>query len=102
MTNETPGSATVAFLLTLHKIDQRTLTVRDMLVLYTVMKNPGIMGVDVSNKLGLENRSSIASNIRRLCREGYIEDRREKARRANPAVLHVLPAGLELWNEIQP
>jgi DNA-binding MarR family transcriptional regulator len=86
----------------MRKIDQHMLTVRDVLVLYTVMTNPGIMGLEVAHKLGLENRSSVISNINRLIREGMIEDRRQKARRANPAMLHVLPRGIEFWNEIKP
>lgn len=102
MTNEQARSATVDFLVRLRKVDQRQLTGRDVLVLYTIISNPGIMGVEVANKLGLGNRSNVSSNIHRLCRGSYIEDRREKARKANPAILHVLPAGLEFWDEIKP
>lgn len=90
------------FLVRLRKIDKRTLTVRDVLVLYAVIENPGIAGVDVAHKLGLPDRSSIASNVQRLEREGYIEDRRQVHRKAIPAMLHPLPAGIEFWNEIKP
>jgi DNA-binding MarR family transcriptional regulator len=90
------------FLVQLRKIDLRSLTVRDVLVLYVVMKSPGLSGVDVANKLGIADRSSIASNIQRLEREGYIEDRRIERRKAIPAVLHIKPAGVAFWDEIKP
>lgn len=93
---------TLHFLLRLHKIDRRTLTVRDVLVLYTIIENPGISGVEISNKLGLPDRSSIASNLVRLEREGYTEDKREIRRKAHAAVFHPTPAGLAFWNDIKP
>jgi DNA-binding MarR family transcriptional regulator len=102
MTIQTLPSVTVDFLVRLRKIDKRTLTVRDVLVLYTVIENPGIAGNEISNKLGLADRSSIASNLLRLEREGYIEDRREVRRKANPASFHVLPPGLTFWDDIKP
>jgi DNA-binding MarR family transcriptional regulator len=92
----------IEFLVRLRKIDKRMLTVRDVLVLYTIIETPGIAGNEITNKLGLENRSSISSNIQRLIREGYIEDHREVCRKANPAVLHALPAGLAFWDDIKP
>jgi biotin operon repressor len=66
------------------------------------MENPGIAGNDIAHKLGFENRSSIAGNILRLTREGYAVDRREVHRKANPAIMHVLPKGLAFWDEIKP
>lgn len=102
MTNGKLPSGTLDFLVKLRRIDQRTLTVRDVLVLYAVKENPGIDGVSLAHKLGLPDRSSIASNVHRLEREGYIEDRREQHRKANPAIFHVLPKGLEFWDEIKP
>lgn len=92
----------VEFLVRLRKIDKRILTVRDILVLYAVIENPGIAGTEIANMLGLENRSSVSSNVMRLEREGYIEDRREFRRKANPAAFHVMPAGVAFWNEIKP
>lgn len=102
MTNQTFRNVTVDFLVRLRKIDKHTLTVRDVLVLYAIIENPGMAGNEVSAKLGLDNRSSIASNLQRLQREGYIEDHRKVRRKANPAVLHALPAGIALWDEIKP
>lgn len=102
MTNQTLPNVTINFLVRLRKIDKHTLTVRDVLVLFVVIENPGIAGNEIAIKLGLENRSSIASNLQRLIREGYIEDHREVRRKANPAILHVLPAGMAFWEEIKP
>jgi DNA-binding MarR family transcriptional regulator len=95
-------NVTFDFLVSLRKVDKRGLTVRDILILYVVITTPGISGVEVTAKLGIKDRSAIASNLRRLERESYIEDRREEQRKAVPAVLHVLPKGLEFWDEIKP
>lgn len=97
-----PVSPTVEFLVRLRKIDKHGLTHRDAIILYTVINNPGISGVEIVDKLGLVNRSGIASNINRLIRCHFIEDRREMARKASPAVLHALPAGMAFWDEIKP
>jgi DNA-binding MarR family transcriptional regulator len=90
------------FLIRLKKIDLRQLTVRDICVLYVVITKPGCSGMEVSAKLGIKDRSAIASNLHRLIREGYIEDRREHQRKAYATILHVLPRGLEFWEEIKP
>lgn len=92
----------IDFLIRLRKIDRKFLTVRDVLVLYTVMGNPGISGIDLARKLGIEHRSNITCNINRLVREGYIEDRRVKANRAIQTILHVLPQGVDFWNDLKP
>lgn len=102
MTEQSSRNVTIDFLVKLRKIDKRTLTVRDLLVLYVIIETPGCSGIDVSNKLGLPVRSSIASNLLRLEREGYIEDRREVRSKAVSAILHPLPRGLEFWDEIKP
>jgi DNA-binding MarR family transcriptional regulator len=102
MMNDDLPNVTQGFLVKLRKIDKHTLTVRDVLVLYCVIQNPGTAGNEISKKLGLENRSSIASNLQRLIREGYIEDHREVRRKANPTILHALPKGLAFWDEIKP
>lgn len=91
-----------AFLVRLRKIDLRGLTAKDVLVLYCIMQNPGCSGIDVSTRLGIKDRSSIASNLHRLERHGFIEDRRTEFRKAVPAIFHPLKAGLEFWDEIKP
>lgn len=91
-----------SFLVKLRKADKRGLTLRDILVLYAVMERPGASGLDIATKLGIQDRSAIASNLARLERAGFIEDRREVHGRAIPAILHVLPAGVAFWDEIKP
>lgn len=97
-----PGSPTAEFLVRLRKIDMHGLTHRDVIILYAIIRNPGASGMDIVNKLGLENHSNVALNITRLIRCGFIEDRREMARKASPAVLHALPPGMAFWDEIKP
>jgi DNA-binding MarR family transcriptional regulator len=95
-------SPTIDFLVRLRIADKRGLTLRDILVLYAVMTNPGISGVEIMNKIGLENRSGVQTNIMRLLREGYMEDRRIRHRKAEPVRLYILPLGTEFWNQIKP
>lgn len=90
------------FLVKLRKIDLHGLTVRDVLVLYAIMANPGMSGQDITGKLGMKDRSQIASNLARLERAGLIEDRRLARKKAVSGVLHPLPAADEFWNEIKP
>lgn len=102
MTDISSRNGTVGFLVRLRKIDKRTLTVRDVLVLYTIIEHPGISGIAITHKLGLRDRSVVANNLLRLEREGYITDHREVRSKANPAILHPTQRGLEFWEEIKP
>lgn len=95
-------SLTADFLVRLRKVDKRGLTVRDVLILYVIITCPGCSGIEVTNKLGLPDRSAVASNLLRLEREGYTVDRREVRSKANPAILHPTQRGLDFWNEIKP
>lgn len=97
-----PSQATTDFLVRLRKIDLHGLSHRDVVILYTIIRHPGLSGMEVVDKIGLKGHSSIALNIARLARMGFIEDRREMARKANPAVLHALPPGIAFWDEIKP
>jgi DNA-binding MarR family transcriptional regulator len=92
----------IDFLVKLRKIDLHGLTVRDVLVLYAIMGNPGASGQDLMHKLGMKDRSAIASNLARLERQGLIEDRRAEKKKAVPGALFVLPAGVAFWDEIKP
>ena len=53
-------------------------------MLYAIISNPGMAGLDLGKAIGMEHRSSVDSNIRRLIRQGMIEDRREREGRAIP------------------
>jgi DNA-binding MarR family transcriptional regulator len=86
----------------LRGIDKARLSVRDIMVLFTIISRPGINGVECTQASGLENRSSLQSNIYRLIRRGLIEDRREQEHKGIPNMLYPLPAGIDLWNEIKP
>ncbi len=90
------------FLVRLRKIDLAGLKARDVLVLYAIMGNPGASGMEITTKLGIKERSLIASNLARLERAGFIEDRRDMKAKAVPGVLYALPAGIEFWEEIKP
>lgn len=101
MTNTSP---VVDFLVRLRRIDKAKMKPRDVLILYTVISNPGISGIDIATKLGIPERSHIQSALYRLENLGYIEDRRseENRRKAISARFHPLPAGIATWENICP
>lgn len=96
------SNPTVEFLIRLRKIDKQGITLRDTLMLYMVIGNPGITGLDLGKAVGFGHRSSVDSNIRRLIRLGLIEDRRERFGQAIPNDLHITSKGMEFWNSIKP
>ena len=102
MTHLETHSPVVEFLMRLRKMDKRGLTTRDVLLLYTIIANPGIHGKDAAHKIGTVDRSGIQHCLMRLIREGMIEDRRPEARRAQPNRLYALSAGIEFWNDLKP
>ena len=99
MAENTP---TVDFLIRLRKIDKQGMTLRDTLLLYIVLGNPGMSGLDLGKAIGFGHRSSIDSNIRRMIRLGMIEDHRERHARAIPNNLHATEAGKAFWESIKP
>lgn len=98
MTNDTFPNVT--FLMRLRKIDKAHLTVRDVLILYTIMSTPAVNGNDVTKTIGLVDRSSLQSCFARLERHGFIEDRRERWGKAVPTIFHATPAGKEFWADL--
>lgn len=92
---------TLELLTMLRKIDRRGCTIRDVLVLYIIMHNPGLSGKEVADNLNITNRSNVAKNLQRLLEKGLIEDRRTIAAKARPNRLYVLPAGLQFWQTIK-
>lgn len=100
MTDET-RTPTVELLLRLRKIDKSGLTARDVLLLYTIISNPGINGWDAGRKIGLAERSSVTFGLARMIKRGLIEDRREVEHKGVPNRLYALPAGIEFWNELK-
>jgi DNA-binding MarR family transcriptional regulator len=100
----TVTSPVVDFLVRLHRIDKCGLKARDILILYTVISNPGISGIDIAHKLGIPERSHIQNALYRMEKVGLIEDRRspEHRRKANPAMFFALEAGQKLWDDLRP
>lgn len=92
------------FLVRLRQLDILYVTPRDVLALAAIIGAPGISMTDLCNTVGVPNVSLIRSNINRLIRWGYVEDRRkpEKVNHGVPYNLHPLPAGIAFWNTIRP
>lgn len=96
-------TTTFAFLVRLLKMHKIGMRPREVVILYTIIANPGISGIDIARKLGIPERSHIQHALGILEKHGLVEDRRpEKDRRkANPAKFHPLPAGETLWNDLK-
>jgi hypothetical protein len=90
------------FLQKLIDLDRSGFTGRDLMILHTIIGNPGICGLDVSVKLGLPNRSSIETGLRRLLSEHFIEDKRSVSQKAIPSAFYALPAGAAFWEKMKP
>lgn len=95
-------SPTVDFLMRMKYMDQNFVTPRDVMCLYVIITKPGLSRQDLCDAIGLNAISNVFSNINRLMRWGYIEDRRKVVRQSCPSMLHPLPAGIEFWENIRP
>lgn len=98
-------SPTQDFLMRLHKIDMIGMRTRDIILLWAIARDPGMMGLELARKLGYKSRSNIQDAIARLTALGLIEDRRvviDKHRNRTPNDLHALPAGEKFLTEVVP
>jgi hypothetical protein len=95
-------SPTIEFLARLKKIDNEMLTCRDILVLWAVAREPGMMGRQLALKLGYKTRSNIQLCVARLIRHKLMEDRRQQKDHMTPNDLYITPAGETLLAEIVP
>jgi DNA-binding MarR family transcriptional regulator len=84
---------TVEFMARLRKIDRSGLKVRDVIVLWAIREQPGMMGRELAMKIGLESRSNVQDQIARLIARSFVEDRRKTHDQQTPNDLHILPAG---------
>lgn len=81
------------FLKRMHALDRSGLTPRDILLLWAIRTQPGMMGLELAKKLGYKSRSSVQDGIGRLIDRGYIEDRRPFHNQVTPNDLYILSAG---------
>ena len=75
---------------------------REALVLYVVIKRPGIAGADIAEALSYPHRSKIQYVVERLERKGYIENRQtEPQRQGIPAIFHPTDQGRKVWADLE-
>jgi DNA-binding MarR family transcriptional regulator len=98
----TTGNPVVDFLMRLKAMDEQYLDPRDILCLYTIICKPGIHRDALAKTLGLNAGANVLTNVRRLIKRGFIEDRRDESRRANPSLFYALPAGVTYWLALKP
>lgn len=92
----------IDFLVRLGTIDRSTLKVRDILVLWAVSREDGLMGREVAMKLGFKSRSNVQDGIRRLIDQGYVEDRRAVKNQLTPNDLYITPKGTMFLASVVP
>lgn len=95
-------TATIDFLVRLKTLDRSGLKVRDVLVLWAVSRDDGLMGREVAMKLGYKSRSNVQDCVSRLIDHGMIEDRRTKRNNQTPNDLYILPAGEKFLADVVP
>jgi DNA-binding MarR family transcriptional regulator len=96
------NSPTVDFMKRLRQIDNAHLTVRDVIVLWAIAREPGMMGRQLALKIGYKTRSNVQNQFERLIQHGFVEDRRPVANNMTPNDLHITLAGAEFLDEIVP
>jgi DNA-binding MarR family transcriptional regulator len=95
----------IPLLVALRKLDNARLTARDVLVMEALRERPGMMGRELSAKIGMKTRSNVQDSIRRLILNNMIEDRRavfDGLHNRTPNDLYLLPAGEKFLNELVP
>lgn len=100
MTLGNADPSVIEFLIRLRKIEKANLSIRDVVFLYVIMRNPGINGQDASDMMGIVNRSGIQKSLHKMIRIGLIEDRREKAAKAQSCKLHALQPAFDFWEKL--
>jgi DNA-binding MarR family transcriptional regulator len=90
------------FMVRLRRIDNAHLVCRDVLIMWAVKADPGMMGRELAMKLGYKSRSNVQEHVARLIRLGFIEDRRVKLDNRTPNDLHITPAGIDFLAETVP
>lgn len=86
----------------LRRIENAKLKARDVVVLYAIQRQAGMMGREIAQKLGYQNRSALQHGLNRLLDEKLIEDRRLKHDQQTPNNFHITPAGAALLADIVP
>lgn len=97
---EHPLKPTAEFMVRLRKIDRSGLKVRDIIVLWAIRENPGMMGRELAQKLGYESRSHVQDCFARLERHGFIEDRRPRRDQQTPCDFYIVDQGREFLASI--
>tara|TARA_R110002020_G_scaffold50806_1_gene143812 strand:- start:412 stop:720 length:309 start_codon:yes stop_codon:yes gene_type:complete len=85
----------------LQKLDMLQMTVRDALVLFVVIKRPGITGADIAAELGLGSRSLVQYVIKRQKARGLITDNRKTISQGHPSNFRATVKGKLLWDQIE-
>lgn len=92
----------IDFLSRLRKIDLHKVKARDVVLLWAIAREPGMMGQELARKLGFEGRSNIQICLNRMIRDGYVDDRRSRKTNTTPNDLHISPKGAAVLADVMP
>jgi len=87
------STAQMDFLVRVKKMDQSGVKPREVLMLWAIAREPGMMGRELAVKLGYASRSNVQIGIRRLLDMGLITDHRTVRNHQTPNDLYITPAG---------
>jgi len=92
----------IDFLSRLRKIDRHDVKTRDVIIMWAVAREPGMMGQELARKIGFEGRSNVQICLRRLLRMGLVEDRRARLDNRTPNDLYITPKGEAMLADVVP
>lgn len=95
-------NAVVDFLVRMKYLDEQRVTPRDVMCLYAIIRKPGMHRHDLSKAIGVNAGVNVLTNVNKMIRWGFIEDRREVSRRLNPSVFHATAEGIAFWESLKP
>lgn len=93
---------TVNFMFQMRTLERAGMSPRDVLILWAVKTNPGIMGRELAIKLGYASRSNIHKGVERFLERGFIVDHRKIAGPHTPNDFHITEAGNAFLDNLIP
>ncbi len=100
-------SPMLPFMIGLNIIDEACVAPRDVLMMWAIRAEPGLMGKELARKIGKSERAHIQENAKRLIRYGMIEDRRPQnlnpsSNRRVPNDFHITQKGSDFLDSLFP
>lgn len=90
----------IRFVKNLHLLDRADFRVRDMVILFAIIHNPGISITGIRERVGYEFNTYIYRPVRRLMKRGLIEDRRPVVAKSRECDFHATEKGIAFFDSL--